>query len=1791
MYVARLPNNRRNVTRCRVSNSRSNTKITRIIMLAGALVALLMFASPQSDQAHAQTATERIEYAENGTAPVVAYTAVDPEGSGIVWQLDGTDAVAFSLESGVLSFNSPPDFENPPQGNADNEYEVKVTASDGAGNNEELMVTIVVTNVDEPGVVTVPTQQPQEGVDLTVSLTDPDDDVIDTTWQWARSQDGSTGWVDIAGATQATYEPKPADVGTYLRATASYTDAEGKWKSAYMKAANPVQEKLYVNDPPVYRDANAMPIPDAQGLSEFVAEDASPDDTVGSPVEATDDARDTLTYELDDGADAASFTIDSGTGQIKVSSAAEFNFESDKKTYIVTVTAKDPLGATDMIQVTITVTDVDEPPTITVGNTVVDYQENNDQQVGVDYTASDPEDDDNAPAKVRKWSLSGPDASKFKIGNASDDRGKLSFKAPPDYEASASADRDTIYEVTVVVTDSDGLTDTRDVIVRVTNESEPGTVTLSNLQPEVGVEIMAELEDPDGVVGTVEWQWQAGSVDIDGATSPTFEPAKSHENQTITAKAMYTDGHGADKMADMDSAEPVQPFDTNNKLPAFEDRNPTRQVADGTVGDISDGEDNVGAPVEATDVRVVNDQEQVDDADLTYSLDNGTDAQSFTIVRNSGQIRVADGETIDYETKRGYTVTVTATDPSLASATARVTITVTQVDEPPIISGDDPGVYAENGTGSVADYNAVDPERARIVWTLVGADAGDFNISSTGKLTFNSPPDYENPADDNTDNAYEVTVEASDAGSLSSSRTITVTVTNVDEDGTIGLTARQPKVGVALTATLTDPDGTTNSSPPITATAITPTSWQWAKSTSASGPWTVINGETNAAYMPVMGDVGSYLRVTARYDDGEGKYKIAHEVSDNAVEAAVAVNQVPVFLDADGKEIPENVGITINVAEDTTAGMNVGAPVTASDADNDKLTYSLGTGGDNSAFAIDGGTGQIKVGAGTMLNFEAAKNTYTLDVIAADPSDIQSAPSRDSIGVTINVTNVDEDPSFSGPITRALFHAEDTGIAAVLATYTATDDEDGADTPIKTLKWSLAGTDAAKFSISSSGELKFIAMPDFEKPTDTGNNNTYDVTVEVTDSDGNTASQDVVITVTNVDEDGEVTFSTLQPQDGIVLTAKLTDPDGVTSSTVRWEWERAVNSQQICSAVGDSSWTDIQVADPKSPSYTPVKADEERCLRATASYTDGEGGSKSMPGVTDNWVQAADTDNDPPEFPDQDPQTEGTQNEETEISVDENTTDNVGGPVAAADDDDDGNRDDPETLTYTLGGMDAGSFKIDRETAQISVGAGTTLDFETKSSYSVTVTATDPSLAPATIRVTIKVLDVDEAPGISKKALAIGGRRSIDYPENSELPVATYTAAGPESAGTTWRLTGADSGDFSITGGVLAFRASPNYEAPVDSDRDNEYRISVQARDSGGNTAAREVTVRVANVDEDGAVTLSPSTARAGVEITAALTDLDGVTPGTVSWQWARSPNGASNWADIASATSNAYTPGNADADNYLRATASYTDGHGPGKSENAISANAVGGNNPPVFPASENGARSVSENAAAGTNIGAPVAARDPGDTLTYTLGGTDAASFDIVAATGQLQTRAALDAATKATYTVTVTATDTGDLNDTITVTINVVAENTPPVFPASESGARSVHEGATAGTNIGAPVAAQDPGDTLTYTLGGTDAASFDIVAATGQLQTKVALDAATKSTYTVTVTATDTAGATDTITVTITVTGSTLGELGDRYDANNNGVIERDEVITAIRHYFGDLISRDDVITIIRLYFTT
>ena len=89
-------------------------------------------------------------------------------------------------------------------------------------------------------------------------------------------------------------------------------------------------------------------------------------------------------------------------------------------------------------------------------------------------------------------------------------------------------------------------------------------------------------------------------------------------------------------------------------------------------------------------------------------------------------------------------------------------------------------------------------------------------IHLTAMLTFKAQPDFEKPTDANRDNVYEVTVGAADGNGNRDTMDVKVTVENEDEAGVVTLSRTQPRVGVPVTASLTDPDG-----------SISRLRWQW----------------------------------------------------------------------------------------------------------------------------------------------------------------------------------------------------------------------------------------------------------------------------------------------------------------------------------------------------------------------------------------------------------------------------------------------------------------------------------------------------------------------------------------------------------------------------------------------------------------------------------------------------------------------------------------------------------------------------------------------------------------------------------------------------------------------------------------------------------------------------------------------------------------------------------------------------------------------------------------------------
>ena len=201
-----------------------------------------------------------------------------------------------------------------------------------------------------------------------------------------------------------------------------------------------------------------------------------------------------------------------------------------------------------------------------------------------------------------------------------------------------------------------------------------------------------------------------------------------------------------------------------------------------------------------------------------------------------------------------------------------------------------------------------------MTYTLDSGSAATFDIDANGQLKTKADLDYED------DSRYTVIVQVSDSKddngaaegtpTVDDTHTVTITVTDQDDDGTITFSSDTPAAGTTLTATLEDDDG-------VKATPVV--AWLWESSTDQNN-WTTVNGADTDSLTLGTGDVGNYYRVTAIYDDELAGGKTAVGETANAVVTAPPTNQNPEFADAT---------TTREVAENTPAGQNIGAPITA----------------------------------------------------------------------------------------------------------------------------------------------------------------------------------------------------------------------------------------------------------------------------------------------------------------------------------------------------------------------------------------------------------------------------------------------------------------------------------------------------------------------------------------------------------------------------------------------------------------------------------------------------------------------------------------------------------------------------------------------------------------------------------------------------------------------------------------------------------------------------------------------
>ena len=1387
---------------------------------------------------------EMITVAENHDATLDTYTADDPEGETtptITWALAGVDEGDFAITAGALSFDPPPDFDIPADLGTNNIYNVTVQALQGTKTGS-LAVTVTVTPVNERPTITsgpVTVGYPENRTNLrvgTYAATDPDaGDTV--TWSLEGMDDGDFEITTSGAVTfkdQPNYEAKEA-----YAITVKAADPEGL--SGTRDVAITVED---FDEPPEISGDDMITVEENHDatLDTYAARDPEGDTTTP------------ITWALA-GADAGDFEI-SDMGALSFDPPPDYDIPADAapsdNVYLVTVQARQG-SKTGSLEVTVTVTGVNEKPTITSGPETVGYPENRTNlQVGT-YAATDPDAGDTVT-----WSLEGNDRAAFAITTS----GAVTFKDQPNYE-----DEDE-YAITVKATDGGGLSGTRDVAITVEDFDEPpvisGDKTITVEENHSGTLDTYMATDPEGATTIT---WSTGGTDGDDFTisatgdlsfksSPDFEdPLDSslpYNEYLVTVRA--SDG------AETGTYEVTVTVTDDDEPPKVEGPASVMDFPENSPATM------VVASYTATDPE--------GSAGLIWSTLSGTDAVKF-VLDSDGDLRFKTSPNFELQSK--YEVTVNASDGGTELGSLDVTVTLEDVNEPPTIMGPIRVDFTENGTGTVAMYSAVDPDAgATQAWSLLGADRGDFEISDTGDLRFKSPPDYDMPTDvggDRGDNVYLVTVQVydgfnrvtrdvvvrvedvneaptvsgsltpsvaenstgtietytaddpegaaitwsvegagaddftitSDAGALSfavasppnyeaqTSHTVTVrasdeehdvdtdvtvTVTDVNEVEEITLSARRPLIGADYTAAFTEGKGDAVQSP----------TWVWARSTSLdSGYEDIVPAATAATYRPLAADRDYYLRVTASYNDGHGTTTKTLVATSEFVTAPNSLNNMaPVF--------PSPLftgGVTgLSVLENATAETVVGVAPEATDDQGSTLSYSLEVSGftTDPPFEINATTRQIRVASGAILNHED-QDSYSVTVTAVDEfnltatatfeitvGDVNEAPTAvpdtpstpEGDAVTFDVLANDTDPDDGDTLTAAIATRPAANLGSVSLdpdtyevtytppdadfngpvtfTYTASDgefDDDASVTitvdPVNdpptfsaataarsiseraqpgvlvgaavtaedvdgdVLEYSLSGASGFFVIDAETGQISVGPTPDFELET-------YNATVTATDEEGEIATIAVPITVTDVndaptagndtasvDEDKSVTIDVL---------ANDSDPEGV-ALRVSVATQPANGLATVDSDETSSEYNHI--------TYTP-NANFHGTDPFTYTASDGEIGSDARVTVTVRSI------NDTPTFP--------ADTAERSVLLTAAEGDPVGNPVEATDADED------DTLTYSLSGADASSFEIDAE-GQITVSSSAILDPATP--LTVTVIARDSATPPGTAMVEVTI--------------------------------------------------------------------------------------------------------------------------------------------------------------------------------------------------------------------------------------------------------------------------------------------------------------------------------------------------------------------------------------------------------------------------------------------------------------------
>ena len=522
---------------------------------------------------------------------------------------------------------------------------------------------------------------------------------------------------------------------------------------------------------------------------------------------------------------------------------------------------------------------------------------------------------------------------------------------------------------------------------------------------------------------------------------------------------------------------------------------PSLEVADGAVDENAAGA-MVGA-VTASDP----------DADDTYTY--SVSDERFEVA--DGMLKLKDGMSLDHETEDSVTVTVTVTDAGGLSASADAAVSVNNVNEGPSLEVAD-GAVDENAAGAMVGAVTVSDPDADDTHTYVVSDERFEVADGMLKLKDGMSLDHE------TEDSVAVNVTVTDAGGLSASADVAVSVTDVNEAPTVTITpgAVIPVKEVTSNSTVAE-NAMGSAVPPLALIEVTDpddadsdmlTGALALGATTLSGDgadnFEVILDPLNGLWLALKAGAsldyettGGSVVVTVTYTDTGG-----NAVSADATVTVTDANDAPVFAASDyAFDLNEN-------ADGSTTAVALGM-VSATDEDAGATqAFSITAGNDDDLFAIDSATGAVTyVGTGENYRSLATGAAHTLTVSVSDGTASAEAT------VAVTVLNVNEAPVFGeSAYAFDLGENQDGSTDAVAVGKVSAADPDEGD-PIT---YSItSGNDAGMFAIDHYGNITYTGTgEDAESATtsyelmvnasDGGVSSDTMVTVSVTDADDNT---------------------------------------------------------------------------------------------------------------------------------------------------------------------------------------------------------------------------------------------------------------------------------------------------------------------------------------------------------------------------------------------------------------------------------------------------------------------------------------------------------------------------------------------------------------------------------------------------------------------------------------------------------------------------------------------------------------